>query len=144
MKEIFYLLSFFFIASCVQSKNKPNNTSNGNEKQELIIENTKWEWKLEDNCINYLKFEEGGSYIEFNCELGEKWKGEYKIKEDTLLLINKIYTSDVPGEGEYVQNEYKMILTSKGLHVVYSRVFDDGSWNENWIKEPVVFYKKAE
>lgn len=144
MKEIFYLLSFFFIASCVQNKNKLNDDSIEGEKQKLILENTKWEWKLEDNCINYLKFEEGGSYIKFNCELGEKWEGEYKLKEDTLFLIDKIYTSDVPGKGEYVQNEYKLILSSKGLHVVYSRVFEDGSWNENWIKEPVVYYKKAE
>ena len=92
----------------------------------------------------YLEFEENGIYQEYNCELGEKWEGEYQINADTLILMEKIYTSDAPGQGENVVNEYRMILTSQGLSVIYSHVYEDGNWNENWIKEPNVYFKKVE
>jgi hypothetical protein len=77
------------------------------------FENTKWERKLNENCINYLEFKKEGIYIEYNCELGETWEGEYKIQADTIILIEKIYTSDVPDRGTYVKNEYKYLEVSR-------------------------------
>ncbi|MCD4665527.1 MAG: hypothetical protein K8R68_09655 [Bacteroidales bacterium] len=143
------LLNFFimlFLISCGQSqnKNKINNTNAFKNNQLLSLNNTIWEWKIAEDCINYLEFEENGIYQEYNCELGEKWEGEYQINADTLILMEKIYTSDAPGQGENVVNEYRMILTSQGLSVIYSHVYEDGNWNENWIREPNVYFKKVE
>lgn len=116
---------------------------NKQEKKSTILVGTKWEWKLDSQCVNYLQFINNNIYEEYNCELGEKWKGTYKFNKDTLFLKEDIYTSDVPGQGESLTNQYKMIFTSKGLTVVYSKTFQDGIWQERWIKNPKIFFKKV-
>jgi hypothetical protein len=121
----------FFFISCGQSQNKDK------------INNTKWEWKIDEDCINYIEFRENGIYQEYNCELGEKWEGEYKINADTLILMEKIYTSNIVNKGKNVVNKYKIIITQKGLSVIYSCIFEDDIWKEKWIKEPNIYFKKV-
>ncbi len=146
-----YLLIFLLIIglfySCKQSIHANEKIINQNVNSVVIdtsLSDTRWEYKISEDCINYLEFEQNGIYYEFNCEFGEKWEGNYQINADTLILFEITNTSNVPGKGEKIYNEYRMLLSPKGLHVVYSRVYEDGNWKESWIKEPEIFFKRLQ
>ncbi len=143
MRNILHLTYFFFIVSCGQGQSNKCDSLHSKNLIQSQFEDTKWERKLNESCINYLEFEKGGVYVEFNCELGETWEGEYKIQSDTIILIEKIYTSDVPDRGTYVKNEYKYFLSPKGLYIISSHTYEDGVWHEHIIDEPSVFYIKT-
>lgn len=138
MKNLAILVFISFCTSCT-AQSKQETTK---EKLPDLL-NTKWVWDLGNNCINYFIFLDK-YYVEYNCELGEEWQGDYEIKKDTLLLKDKIYTSNIPNQGKSVTNEYKMILTDKGLCIVYYKVYEEGKWDEAWIKSPNIFFKKVE
>ncbi len=126
MKQ-FVILFMFLTISC--STNKINE-----------ISNSKWEWKLDKHCVNFLEFEEE-KYYEYNCELGEKWSGRYYTVGDTIFLNEPAMTSDVPKQGKPVLNVFKMIIIpNKGLATVYSKIWINDGWDEKYFDEPKTFY----
>lgn len=104
--------------------------------------NTKWVYVLDEDCVNYLAFKENNIYIEYNCELGECWEGNYKVVNDTLILKEKVYSSNVEGKGRFRINIYKLVLFNKGLSIIYSKTFHDGKWIEKKIDNPKIFYNQ--
>lgn len=135
------------LCSCCQGQDKKDTVKKPEIRKNipmLALDNTRWEMRLDEGCVNYLEFKGKGVYHEYNCELGEESEGEFKIISDTLILKERIYTSEILGEGQTLINEYKMILTTQGLSFVYYHVYEDGKWNENWIKDPKVFFKKVQ
>lgn len=137
MKIFLLIITTIVYFTCCKDQSKKNNVLSN-------LEGTKWEWKLDDNCISYLKFINGMEYKEYNCELGEAKKNSYLIKNDTLILKEDIYTSNIPNKGKFVTNTYKMIIDSIGLAIVYSKIFKNGIWEEQWIKNPKIYFKKVE
>ncbi|MEM6738363.1 MAG: hypothetical protein AAF620_20080 [Bacteroidota bacterium] len=137
MKNFIVVLLIIFSFSC-EAQNKEALEA---EKMPDLL-GSKWIWNLGDGCTNYFIFSEK-CYSEYNCELGEEWQGNYEIKNDTLILYEKVYTSNIPNEGKYVVQEYRMFLFREGLGIIYSRIFEGESWKEIWIKSPKVFFKRV-
>lgn len=134
MKQIVFILELtLLLVSCLRQKNDVPN-----------ISNSKWEWELDNHCINRLEFTEQ-QYSEYNCELGESWKGVYFIKGDTIVLQTEVLNSNVPSKGKPIMNISKMVYHStKGLSLIYYKEWDyqSQSWDEEWIKSPKILFKK--
>jgi|GEM_PF-5120946 len=91
------------LCSCCQGQDKKDIAKKIELNKNILIlalDNTRWEMRVDEGCVNYLEFKEKGVYHEYNCELGEEWEGEFKIISDTLILKERIYTSDIPGQGQ--------------------------------------------
>lgn len=137
MKNVYIILLVLFIfISCNQNKNPKG------ENIKLI--GTKWEWELSPQCINYFHFVKDNVYKEYNCELGEEWSGTYEIENDTVILREVIYTSDIPEKGTYETNEYRLIFSSNSLKLIYSKTFQNDKWEEKWVDNPTVFFRRID
>lgn len=131
MKKSIYLFAFFVISCSSLKLSIPD------------LPNSKWEWTLDDYCINSIEFSDL-KYMEYNCELGEKWQGNYLVNRDTIILQSLTLDSNVPGKGNLITNISKMIYSpAKGLGLFYFKEWTQDGWQENYFEEPMVFYTRV-
>ena len=121
-------------------------------KQELqkenILSDTKWEYKITNNCINFYEFNSDRSFRFYSCEMEDEYFGNYYFKRDTLFIDQKgsIYDAELPEEStERTERKlYELIMKDNKLkHLSFS------DWiNGKWIKSDFKFddsylYKKV-
>jgi len=135
-----YILLCFMLLSC-----------NIQEKQELpSLVNTKWEYKVAEGCISYIAFKADSTYEDYNCEMDYPFSGKYKVKNDTIYLIEIDLASNVPSVNE--KNNYKKVIKSRtkgilkdeGLKFFDREDFIDGKWvKPDYKPTQEIFYKKV-
>ena len=89
------------------------------EKQNPLV-NTKWEYKVVENCISYIIFKEDGTYEDYSCERSYHYSGRYEIKKDTITLIEIDLLSNVLSVNE--ENNYKTGIICRNK-LIYKRNF---------------------
>lgn len=109
---------------------------------QLLREN-QWAYKPFDNCLSYLKFEQNGKGISFNCEMEEEYEMTYQI--DGL----KIYVSefDIPHTDNAEQRRIKSrtdtyIYNGESLIMVDSKMYNIPGMSWTPEIEVVINYKR--
>ena len=135
-----YLVLLFLLFSCKIQ-----------EKRNLLITN-KWEYKFAEDCISNILFRADGTYENYNCERDYPYSGIYKIKRDTIYLIEIDLLSDVPSINE--ENNYKTGIICKNKLIYKGSFLQYVSWesydpeNKKWSGDIVfpsnkIFYIKV-
>ncbi|MBA3706139.1 MAG: hypothetical protein H0W84_09640 [Bacteroidetes bacterium] len=132
-----YLLLSFVLLSC-----------NMQEKANPLV-NTKWEYKVAEDCVSYITFKKDSTYENYNCEMNYPYSGKYEIKNDTIYLIEIDLASNVTSVNK--KNNYKKVITrrskliNKGesLQYVSWEAFKDKKWSEATIPPKEILYKKV-
>lgn len=105
--------------------------------------NNRWIFKPFDNCESYLKFQENGKGISYNCELEEDYEMTYKIQE------NKVFIAEY--EIPHVDNEERKkikyrddtyVFNGHSLIMVNSRMYNIGGREWTPEIEVVINYEK--
>ncbi len=139
------------MCSCGQSKTAKDNTSNVNvdEMQVYSLENTKWECKIDEGCVNMYEFKADSSFLFYSCEMEDTLFGEYYFKKDTLILDEKgsIYDKNYP-ENSIHRIGRKMYWVSingnKLSHLKMSEWVNDKFEKSNFKFDSKYYYNKVE
>ncbi len=111
MKKVVHILFIISMISCHPSK-------------KLI--NTKWEWKINEGCINNIVFNNNSSINLYFCEPDEIVYGNYTLKGDTIFIqiLSGQYDSDFPegSQHRHVPSSYFLIMN--GNSIVSSKMFE--------------------
>jgi hypothetical protein len=90
-----------------------------------------------------ITFKKNNHYEDFNCEVQYTFSGTYEVKNDTIYMTEIDLISDLPGTTETeIKSISKMILTDKGLTSIYYKRRTGVGWDEKWIGNPEIFFKK--
>ena len=114
-------------------------------KQQNPLVNTRWEYKVNEDCINYVYFKENNDYEDYNCEITYPFSGKYEFKKDTIYLIEIDFISDLPENTKKdIKSRMKGIIQNDQLKFFDREDFID----EKWVKPklnpiPEIFYKKV-
>jgi|GEM_PF-5138320 len=105
MKKIICILFIISILSCQNSK-------------KLI--NTRWEWNINEDCINYIVFNNNRSINLYYCEPDEIVYGNYALKEDTIFIqtISGQYDSEFPENSQHRQIPASYFLILQGNKII--------------------------
>jgi hypothetical protein len=128
---------------CQSSSKRDNSQSEDKEKLNISsLENTKWQLKIADNCVNYFMFKESGNMIYYSCETEDRSYGTYFIKDDTLNIHEFITDSDsllVSYETEHRSQEakYKLVLIGNKLKHIERWTYTVSK--KKWEKESIQF-----
>lgn len=116
---LFFLGTLFF--SCQNSSNK-NDCLITNERMSKMpfLEDTKWQFRIEDDCINYYLFKTDSNSIYYSCESDDIYYGKYYIKDDTLYICNFVTDTDsllssMESGHRSQRAKYKLILEDNKL-----------------------------
>lgn len=124
MKNIVFLVISIMTFSCFQAQQNGNNKIEIEikeipEKKDLEIENTKWEYLVSQDCINYIKFLTNDSIIIYYCEPDEKIFGTYFISNDSIIIntLKSEYDDDFPIDSShrYEKSTFNMVKFSDTL-----------------------------
>ncbi|RZJ50649.1 MAG: hypothetical protein EOO19_02700 [Chryseobacterium sp.] len=77
-----------------------------------FIINNQWFYRPFDNCESYLKFQENGKGISYNCEMEEDYEMTYKIEGNKLFIAEY----DIP----HVDNEERKKIKYRDDTYVYN------------------------
>lgn len=104
MKKIIYIILVISLASCHSSKK---------------IINTKWEYKINEGCINYIVFKNNNSLNIYYCEPDEVIYGKYTLRGDTIFIqtISGQYDSEFPQDSQHrhIPSSYYLILNGNSI-----------------------------
>jgi hypothetical protein len=99
-----------------------NSSTQNNEKKMGMpsLLNTKWQFKIADECINYYLFKKDSSSIYYSCESDDKYYGKYYVKRDTLYIHNFVTDTDsllssMESEHKSQQAKYKLVFNDNKL-----------------------------
>lgn len=139
MKRFTGLLFLSFLLNCQNTSNQNDDkTSKESISNMPVIENTKWQYKMTDNCKNYYTFKADSSSIYYSCETDEKYYGKYYIEEDTLYIHNFVTDKDsllssMESRHKSQQAKYKLIIDSNKLKHVERWTYS--LEKEKWTKD---------
>jgi hypothetical protein len=104
MKKLIYILFIISMISCHTSKK---------------LTKTKWEWKINEDCINYIVFNSNRSINLYYCEPDEIVYGKYALKGDTIFIqtISGQYDSEFPEDSQHrlIPSSYYLILKGNSI-----------------------------
>ena len=117
-------------------------------QKQNILSDTKWEYKITDNCTNFYKFNSDGSFIFYSCEMEDEYFGNYYFKRDTLFIDQKgsVYDAELPEDSSERAERKLYELVIKDNKLKHLSVSD---WiKEKWVKSDFKFndsylYKKV-
>lgn len=82
------------------------------------LENTRWEFVVVDNYIDYLEFNDSFGVTVFSCELDEKSFGKYSVKNDTVkvMTFSGEFDSEFPINSVHRHKKQKCIFFYNLIH----------------------------
>lgn len=124
--------------SCHYSQNVDEVNVNTEQLKDISLENTKWAFRVADDCINYLLFLEDSVSIYVSCETDDETYGKYFVQADTLYIHeNLIKSNSSSSENECghssEQAKYKLVLSSGKLKHIERWSFSEVK--DLWIKD---------
>ncbi|MDM1046610.1 hypothetical protein HX004_08365 [Myroides sp. 1354] len=122
MKKIYILIiAFFYAIACFsQMKGKIN------------LAGTKWECKIEKDCVNVYKFLTDTTFEFYSCEMEETYYGEYYFENNFLMIYEK--GSYEPSD-YYEQKLFKVCIKDNYLQRLSLSYMEKGKW----VKSKFVF-----
>ena len=103
------------------------------------ITNTRWEHKIGDE-IGFMEFSENDEYTNYDAELGERFYGTYKLKNDHVILYQKKseYDNQFSETSRHrTQKDTFELIIKNDNQLGYKEFWDDKGWKDNF------FYTKV-
>ena len=106
------------------------------------LEESKWQCKIAEDCIDYLQFLSDSFFVSYSCEADFKSYGKYYVKNDTLFIYEYAYDIDSilsESDGYYGlgKSMYKVVFKSSRLKYVEKWSFSEEK--NSWINDKFVF-----
>jgi len=134
MKKII-LLFCVLLFQCIQSQEVPN------------LAGTKWKNYITDTAYNYILFTDDTNYVSYDCEIGEKVFGNYFVRNDTILLIDKKgeFDEQFPNNPEHraLLGKVKYLYRNDRIKLIWSQIFYMNKWQKPLtnFEMDVIYYK---
>ena len=116
-------------------------------ESKIILTNTKWEYKVADNCTNYYYFKNANSFIFYSCEQQDIFFGNYFQSKDSFLLDDIGSVSDTIFNKnschKFERRHYKIIIKNNMMRHIYLEELKNGKWEKsNWKFDKDYIYRK--
>ena len=121
MRAFTVFILFNVIFSCNNlTKQNDCKIDKKNESKIPLLEDTKWQFKIAEDCVNYYHFKADSNCVYYSCETEDKSYGKYFVKQDTLHIYEFVTDSDSLLTKEDIEHrsqqaKYKIVFESEKL-----------------------------
>jgi hypothetical protein len=157
MRNLIVMIAFSYLLMSCNAQNKQELK----KENTLVLSKTKWEYQVAEGFKDYILFdkescgyskekglfnycEKKGKYVEYSSELDYPHSGTYEVKNDTIYLTEIDLVNNLPETTEKeIKVISKMVLINDRLTTVYRKRKRGDFWDEKWIENPEIFFKKV-
>jgi len=136
LKSGLVYFAVFLLISCQSYNNKSNDTIEERTNSDFPkLENTKWQHKINESCINLLKFYLDSTTLYYSCEMEDTFYGKYFISGDTLH-IEEYPRNSLSSNEDMIWSDYpKFKIIVIGEKLKFIEKFSYHIPKEIWIKD---------
>lgn len=92
-----------------------------------------WNYEVIKGCVNTLTIKGNGRIEEFDCELNYKFRGTYKLSNDTLTVVTKD-DSHSEDRGKVIYHRAKYLIAKNALYCIGYGELVNGKWKDRKYK----------